>query len=302
MSSRKNNTEFLDKVHLQWFAEEDDEEGDDQQQMSEEELNYYKKFQARKYGPTDKEDVEVLVEGIDEIPEDDTKESEEESGTNDPASSMMKFFEQMQEKDSKRDEQINSGFKELAEAFKSSQQGGEQKQQGPSWQDMQERFNSNFYENPAQSFAEMMEFWAQQRLAPAFQHQQQALSKTQKEITKQQAKEDPTKKYVVDNYWEEVEELAGKQGGSGDAYNEAINRVAANHLTEIMSEMMKNEQTKPASNKQPKLSGGKQPLKQKKQKRLKLTQRGKALADARGVDYTDAARSWRGNTNLVEEV
>jgi hypothetical protein len=142
-------------------------------------------------------------------------------------------------------------------------------------------------------------------LAPAFAQQQQALTQTQKEITKQQAKDDPTKRYVVENYWSEVEEIAGKSGGTGDAYNEAINRVAAGHLTEIMSNLMKQQQEaeakKPAGNKQPNLSGGKQPSKQKKQKRYILTARGKQMADARGIEYSDAARAWRGRQDLVKE-
>jgi len=292
----------LDNVHAQWFADEASSEPDEEE-MDETELNYYKKFQAKQFSKTDQgDDVEVLVEGVDEIP--DSADETDESGDagSDPATTMMEFFKNLQSQGEQKDQKIEDGFSKLAQALEKQQQGTQQQQQ-PSWEQLRQQFNSNFYEDPATQTMTMMQYAINQMVGPAYQEQQKKLSKVQKDFTKQQAKEDPTKKYVVENYWSEVEEVADQAGATGDAYQEAIDRVAAKHLSEIVSHLAQAQASKPASNKQPNLSGGKQQTTKRKQpKKLQLTAQGKQLADKRGVDYEHAARAWRENTKLVKEL
>jgi len=266
----------LEGMHLQWFADGEVEIEDE----------------------TEEEEIEFLVEGRDEIPE----ESKEDDGPS--KETLMAELNALREKQSLVDNQLGDR-KTLEEGFsKLSQALAEQKSAGniapesmPAWEEVKKKLAKNFYDDPMNAIEETLRYFVKSEIAPAFQQTQDMLSKTAVSTSKQLAVANPTNKMIMDKFGDEVEAAVKTLPHSPDVYDKACQQVGMNHFTDIVQfqvqEALKEgggqsaPTRSPSSNVMPSGVPSVGKTSSNKTRRI-LTKDQKEWADRKGVTYEDA--------------
>lgn len=296
MKERNDAREALERMHLQWFADaqEDDETVDEDEPDEDDEDNF-----------------EILVEGRDEIPEEEPEPTEEGPSRDELMSELEALKQQQQQANSQLGDRqtLESGFDKLSRILEQQQQGqaSQQQQKGPqeSPEQFKKRITKNFYDDPAASIEEMIDYAIQSKIAPAFQQTHDMVSKTAMSTSKQVAASNPTNKLILDRFGDEVEAAVKSLSPGPDVYDRACQQVGMSHFTDIVQAQVEeavnggsNEGSnaastgkKPTSNVNPagNPSRGAAPKASKAKKRV-LTKDQRAAADRMGLTYESA---WR---------
>ena len=266
----------LENMHLQWFADAEVE------------------IESEEEEP----EVEFLVEGRDEIPDEEPKED----GPSKEA--LMAELESLRQQQSLVSEQLGDrktleeGFSKLSQALVEQRENGNVAAENmPSWEELKKKLSKNFYDDPMTAVEETLKYFVQSEIAPAFKQTQDMLSKTAISTSRQLAVANPTNKMIMDKFGDEVEETVKKLPHTPDVYEKACQQVGMNHFTDIVQfqvqEAMSNAgnnnavNSKPTSNVLPSgiVSQGK--TSNNKVRRI-LTKDQKEWADRKGVTYEDA--------------
>lgn len=152
---------------------------------------------------------------------------------------------------------LEGGETETAEALKEvtqqlrelrSQPQSEQKQETvEDLQALKKKLADGFYDNPMDVvdtwIDKRLEKYERERLQPAFTQMAGVVRDTALDGSKRSAGQDDIGKFVMENYTDEVEQLIQRgeiQVGPG-AYQQAVNRVAANHMSEIIQKQVQDQ-------------------------------------------------------------
>jgi hypothetical protein len=178
------------------------------------------------------------IELIDDDTYDDGPVPEEKP---DYAAELARRQAELQERLASREGDTASVFKELNETLKSMRQE-KPKEVAKEFEELdafEKRIADGFYDNPVKAVREyatrVLEEFKERELKPALQHMGKVVRDTTLQTGKQAAN-DETSKFVLDKYYDEVRDLidSGQIQIGPDAYKQAIGRVAANHIDEVI--------------------------------------------------------------------
>lgn len=289
MSIMENEEVFetLASIHLQWFAEDDDEE--DGVEIDEEE-------------DEEEDDIPILVEGRDEIPEED--DSEEEGPSREDLLRELEEIRSREEANRARledKETLSDGFQKLSQILEQQNSAQSQQQQSQeTWDDVKKRLKDSFYDDPVAAMEEAMKYMVKSEIAPAFQELHGTVSKTAMATSRQMAAQNPTNKTILEKYGDEVEAAVKSLPPGPDVYERACQQVGMQHFTDIVQASVQeamgaaassSKTSRPSSNMNPSGSSGSRGASPKKKaKRRVLTAAQREAADKMGLSY-DAAWS-----------
>lgn len=133
---------------------------------------------------------------------------------------------------------IAQGFQALSEQLKKQNQQQPTQQTQQATEDIEEfkkKLKDNFFDDPVAAMEQFMEKKIRETVNPALTQ----IAQTTVKQGKSAIANDPTAKYVLDKYSDEVEQLvtSGQVPFGPDTYQQAVNRVAANHLAEVVTHL-----------------------------------------------------------------
>lgn len=235
---------WIDKIHLQWFADAQDVDP---------EVEY-----------EEDDEVEILFE--DEVPTEEGIQDDETEVSEDLKNQISSLQEKIESaKSESSEDRIAKGFDSLSESLK--ELAGKQKEPGQSsaeWdneqkelQDILSDIDNKFYDSPNKALMA----WARSNIAPAFQQMQEKINKLETELSetkgfteRSKLEKSESNKFVLSQYGDEVDKLAKDVG-----YQQAIKDVTFNHLDEIIADKVQNATTSekpPAKNVSPQQTAG----------------------------------------------
>lgn len=98
--------------------------------------------------------------------------------------------------------------------------------------DLMAKAKDGYFDAPVETVDKLIEAKVREMVAPAFTQLADKVQKTESRVTRAEAAADPTSAYVLENYGSEIDDLIKK--GQTDV-NEAVQQVAAKHMTEVIN-------------------------------------------------------------------
>lgn len=165
------------------------------------------------------------------------EESDNESDGSEDLRSQLQALQAKAEANSNADA-IAQGFQALSEQLKKQNQAQPTQQTQAATEDIEEfkkKLKDNFFDDPVSAMEQFMEKKIRETVNPALSQ----IAQTTVKQGKSAIANDPTAKYVLDKYSDEVEQLvsSGQVPFGPDTYQQAVNRVAANHLAEVVTHL-----------------------------------------------------------------
>ena len=189
------------------------------------------------------DEIEPEIELLDQdFIEDEEPEAPEEDVKTAAEAAVEKRAAELRERLEGSEQSTASAMGEVVETLKSLRQEPQTKQSEEAIEDLEtleKRLSSGFYDNPMEAVKQyssaMLKKYERETLQPVIQQMGQVLRDTAKTTSKQTATDD-TSKFIIEKYSDEVEKLVdGGQIRIGpNAYKEAISRVAADHMDELI--------------------------------------------------------------------
>ena len=192
-------------------------------------------------------------------------ESEEKSSQNELIQNLVTT---MKESSGNNNDDTASAIRDLVQEMKQQnkpaqedpQKTAEQRRQ--EYENLKKDANENFWDKPVEYIEKLMQHNSQsskEELYPLLNQIVGNVSESSKKISRTAAREDATNALVLDNYKDEVEEEVKQLPATADVYNQACQRVAQRHISDIVQmqveeQLQKKRRPKPtrrASNQSP---------------------------------------------------
>lgn len=249
------------------------------------------------------------IEIVDAEDVDDEEENEESDVSIEELKERLARYESEEGKsETQTNEQLAGALDELGNVLKGLKTGEtptqSQKQQvQESLQDIKKRLSDKYYDAPLETVDEYVQALLKQQLGPVLGQFARKLNETTKGFTRSQVEQKDTGRFVLENYGDEVENLVKTQNLD---YQQAVSRVSADHIDEIVEYKVKKalEKTKAeeedlpkAKNQNPARSPGARP-KEGPQRIViprKVRNQLEEEADRKGIDLDRYIRYLRDN-------